>query len=146
MSVSYLFYKHKSLLLPKEGMLPPGDPHGSIELQCHLNILGFSFHYTKKLKWLIPNYQLLFGGVCVCLYACACRTSKKENVHNWYCLNVYSWSWDHSWYLKIPSSINHFLFPLPSLSQDFSWSVLYLARWPTQTLICDGSESCSFCL
>lgn len=82
--------------------------------------------------------------MCVCLYACACRTSKKENVHNWYCLNVYSWSWDHSWCLKIPSSINHFLFPLPSFSQGFSWSVLYLSRWPTQTLICDGSESCSF--
>lgn len=46
--------------------------------------------------------------------------------------------------LKTPPSITDFLFPLPSLIQDFSWLVLCLTRSPTQTLICDGSESCSF--
>lgn len=84
---------------------------------------GLLIPLDQEARGLIPNYQLPFGGVGVCWVSlCVCiqvRCAKKENVQNWYCLNFYSWSWNHGWYFKklllpLPPSVS-FAFPNPGL-------------------------------
>ena len=85
--------------------------------------------------------------VCVCVSLCVCLEVEKARNKMCRIETVLISIASHETMvdiLKIPSSITDFLLPLPSLSQGLSWSVLYLARSPTQTLTCDGSESCSF--